>query len=249
MGAAKAALLEETVQVEETSSTAESEAVSKHAFELTCRLASAMAQAPHLPMPQPPGVDDFEKLFGVQGDGPVEEFLRKLSNEQRLFWELQPQNLLDHSANFDRQLWEDLKAAGREADAELLATTTGQPSLRETQYRPLLWLRLHPNLDASYTEPLFEDTSLLILACQSGLREVAGELVRRAANVSQTSRTGVSALSTTCSYENVELTRLLLENKADPNDAVEGRTALLIAAGLKDKDAPQKRAGEQVAGT
>lgn len=230
----EAAMQPEPAEIEQSSSSsAPKDDGAKRDFELSCRLADALANSAHRVEPLPPGEDDFEKLFRIEGDGPVEQFLAKLNAEQRLFWELQ--NPIEHTQTWDRQLCADLRAAGRTKEADLLVATTGHPSLREMQYRPLLWLRMHDNLNVSYVEPACSNTSLLTLACQRGFDNVASELVRRGADVHYVSESKVSALIAACSRGSRECVRLLLENGADPNQDVAGHCALLVAAGVKAK--------------
>lgn len=76
----------------------------------------------------------------------------------------------------------------------------------------------------------------LILACYKGNNAVAAYLIPKVKNINFNTANG-SALAATCMKGNVVLTRLLLENKANPNLAdVSGITPLLYAIQFKNKE-------------
>lgn len=76
----------------------------------------------------------------------------------------------------------------------------------------------------------------LILACYRGNIPVAIYLIKKVKNINYNSSSG-TALAATSVKGNLELAKLLLENKADPNIAdASGMTPLLYAIQFKNKE-------------
>ncbi|CAJ1373857.1 unnamed protein product [Effrenium voratum] len=195
--------------------------------ELMRRLAAALAE---LPKQSSVRFDEesFEKQFGQDADDArLSDFLSSLSAEQRLVWELQ--NPSDVSPKLDRRLLNDLMKAGKKPEVEVLRAA-GSPSDVERQYRALLWLHHHADLNACHAEPGAGGQSLLTLACRHGQQQVAAALLERKADVHHTSSSQLSALSAACQRGSVDCARMLLQAAADPNEASKGCSVLAIAA-------------------
>lgn len=76
----------------------------------------------------------------------------------------------------------------------------------------------------------------LILACYKGNTDVAAYLIERAKDINYNSSSG-TALAATVVKGNVNLARMLLENKANPNMAdAAGLTPLIYAIQFKNKE-------------
>eukprot|EP00931_Biecheleriopsis_adriatica_P007607 TRINITY_DN108875_c0_g1_i1.p1 TRINITY_DN108875_c0_g1~~TRINITY_DN108875_c0_g1_i1.p1 ORF type:complete len:311 (-),score=66.79 TRINITY_DN108875_c0_g1_i1:18-950(-) len=163
------------------------------------------------------GRDCFQRQFLDDPlDSNMAQFLMKLSLEQRLVWEIQ--NPVELSPRVDRRLIEDLRKAGKSTEVEVLRAAAGPPTETETEYRALLWLHHHPELNASYSEPGASGQSLLTLACGSGFCNIARALLARRAEVNHHSKLGLSALASACKRGSLDCVRLLLEEAADPNE-------------------------------
>jgi len=208
---------------------------------LGCRIAAAVAAGPNADLSFGWSKEDYDKEFAVEEGSQMQQFFGKLSREQRLVWEIQ--NPPEYSLRVDRQLLGELKKAGRRHEVDLLVTAAGPPSDREREYRPLLWLRHNPELDANYVEPSVLSTSLLMLACQAGYGDTARELISRGADPRHVNRENSTALLTACRRRSWDCVRLLLESRADPNETVSGTSLLIWAAGLLDVKKEQQTAG------
>eukprot|EP00930_Biecheleria_cincta_P020860 TRINITY_DN15598_c0_g1_i1.p1 TRINITY_DN15598_c0_g1~~TRINITY_DN15598_c0_g1_i1.p1 ORF type:complete len:406 (-),score=105.60 TRINITY_DN15598_c0_g1_i1:15-1232(-) len=175
---------------------------------------------------------DFEREFGESSaDDRLAAFLQSLSPEQRLVWELQ--NPPEFSPRVDGRLLHDLKKAGKSSEMELLTTAAGPPSESERQYRALLWLHHHKQLDACHAEPGVSDMSLLTLASRVGFCDVVRALLDRRAEVGQVGKSNISALSAACQHGSLSCVQALLQSAADPNQAPDGLSMLALAASLE----------------
>lgn len=130
-------------------SSADSKPAQEASDELTHRLTAALAELSTAAKDQW-NQASFEAQFGAVGDGQLAAFLSTLTPEQRLVWELQ--NPPEISPRLDRRLLLDLKEAGKAAEAEVLVAAAGRPSEAERQYRSLLWLCYHKELNACHAE-------------------------------------------------------------------------------------------------
>jgi len=134
----------------------------------------------------------------------------------------------------DQKLCADLDKKAKKMELEVLVKAVGPPTLKEVQYKPLCWLHQHPKLNSSYSDPTYENTSLLMLACQLNFSDVVHQLLRRGANVQHTNDSGSSALHVVCKEGHWDCVRPLLENKANPNDA-ESDPLLVLATNLPEE--------------
>eukprot|EP00439_Symbiodinium_sp_Y106_P059946 s1077_g8.t2 len=228
--------LEKTLEVRGAELTAASSADSKQAQEaeasneLMKRLSAALAELAELSTPAKDQWNQasFEAQFGTFGDGQLADFLSTLTAEQRLVWELQ--NPPEISPKLDRRLLLDLKEAGKAAEAEVLVAAAGRPSETERQYRSLLWLCYHKELNACHAEQGAGGQSLLTLACRNGWCDVASELLERQADVHHRSGAQLTALSAACMRGCAGCTKILLQAAADPNEASKGCSVLALAS-------------------
>ncbi|CAE7863693.1 ANKHD1 [Symbiodinium microadriaticum] len=208
-------------------SSADSKPAQEASDELTHRLTAALAELSTAAKDQW-NQASFEAQFGAVGDGQLAAFLSTLTPEQRLVWELQ--NPPEISPRLDRRLLLDLKEAGKAAEAEVLVAAAGRPSEAERQYRSLLWLCYHKELNACHAEQGAGGQSLLTLACRNGWCDVASELLERQADVHHRSGAQLTALSAACMRGCAGCTKILLQAAADPKEASKGCSVLTLAS-------------------
>ncbi|CAK9017941.1 unnamed protein product [Durusdinium trenchii] len=171
--------------------------------------------------------ESFDRQY-CPDDGELGDFLKGLTIEQQLVWELQ--NPSDVSPRVDRRLLGDLKKAGKKAEVEILTAAVGPPSDPERQYRALLWLHHHRELNVSHVEPGAASQSLLTLACRHGHCDVAAALLERKAEVHHQSNSQLTALAAACQGGSVQCARLLLQAAANCNEASKGCSVLALAS-------------------
>lgn len=198
------------------------------AEDMMLRLAAAVAKGASAPVVMGWEAEDFDREFGEPSD-PSQQFLEQLTEEQRLLWELQ--NPPEHSLRTDRKLLGDLTASGKLSEVNLLLAASGAPTLKELQYRALLWLRHRPKLDTSYVEEAMMSTSLLGLACGKGFDDVARELLERRADANRGDAEGRTPLMLAAATDSLHACRALVHAGADVGAKDrQGATASLVAA-------------------
>jgi len=213
---------DKTCGLESQTGSAKATEVPSQELALSKRLAAAMRETPHIQRHFE--AEDFEREFPAEGGDHKEQLLRKLPPERRLLWEIQ--NPTEVSIKVDRRLHAELLAANRSPEADLLLTLAGPASVADKQYRPLLWLRHQNKLNAAYSEPTQQNTSLLTAACQAGFTDVALELLQRSADVNHATKDCSTPLLAACDVQNWDCARLLLESRADVNQVVGGSSTL-----------------------
>jgi len=179
---------------------------------LSHRLAAAVARGAGASIVMGFEAKDFDREFCSQASDRQKQFLEQFSVEQRLLWELQ--NPIECSLRADRQLLKELAAASKVAECDLLIAAAGVPTLRELQYRPLLWLRHQQNLDAAYVEASM-GTSLLAAACGCGFDDLVGELLQRRADVNGLTSEGQSPLTIAAAQGSSHVCAALVDAGAD----------------------------------
>eukprot|EP00435_Cladocopium_sp_Y103_P066553 s62_g28.t2 len=208
-----------------TASTQSEEIVLEDTDELQQRLSAALADLSK-PLENPWDEESFKRQFDADDDQ-LADFLKDLTAEQRLVWELQ--NVPEVSPRLDQRLIADLKKAGKKAEVDVLSAAAGAPSDAERQYRALLWLH-HKDLNVSYVEPGAGSQSLLTIACRHGHCDVAAALLERKADINHRSSSQLTALSAACERGSTSCARLLLQAAADCNEASKGCSMLAVAA-------------------
>lgn len=201
-------------------------------FNLSQRVADAIARGPLTEAPTLTfGDSGFENEFGA--GRPQEESLQQMSAEERLFWELR--HPIKENPRLDQALCAELKQAGRTPEIDVLVASVGPPTAKERQYRPLLWLWKHTDLQVNFLDPSSHDgASLLILACCMDFPDVCHELVRRGADVQHVDKSGRTAIVSACHCRSWGCVRILLENGASANEEIDGTRLLTWAAGLEN---------------
>eukprot|EP00913_Durusdinium_trenchii_P021477 g20185.t1 len=163
--------------------------------------------------------ESFDRQY-CPDDGELGDFLKGLTIEQQLVWELQ--NPSDVSPRVDRRLLGDLKKAGKKAEVEILTAAVGPPRAASQSLLTLACRHGHCDVAAALLER--KERS------DGGSVQCARLLLQAAANCNE--GCSVLALASACSGEQGEaLTKLLLEFRADVNQAhPRGRTPLMAAA-------------------